>query len=130
VGFTMVPAVHSSSFDEPGRPDGGSEAGYILTLEDDTRLYFAGDTGPTMEFVMIRELYAPEIALLPIGDHYTMGPREAAWAAETLGVRWVVPMHYATFPPLVGRPEGLREALRARGHACEVVSPAPGEVLR
>jgi L-ascorbate metabolism protein UlaG (beta-lactamase superfamily) len=58
---------------------------------------------------LIGELYAPDLALLPIGDHYTMGPREAAMAIRLLGVRQVVPMHFGTFPPLVGRPEQLRQ---------------------
>jgi L-ascorbate metabolism protein UlaG (beta-lactamase superfamily) len=126
VAFTMVGATHSSSFDEPGRPDGGGEAGFVVTLEDGTRLYYAGDTGPSMEAVMVRELYAPEIALLPIGDLYTMGPREAAWMAGKLGVRWVVPMHYRTFAALTGTAEALRTELKAMGLAAEVVAPEPG----
>jgi L-ascorbate metabolism protein UlaG (beta-lactamase superfamily) len=126
VAFTMVNAVHSSSFDEPGRPNGGSEAGYVITLEDGTRLYYAGDTGPTMDMVMVRELYEPEIAILPIGDLYTMGPREAAWAAEKLGARWLVPMHYRTFAALTGTVDAWRSALKARGVTAEVVAPEPG----
>ncbi|HTR97135.1 MAG TPA: metal-dependent hydrolase [Candidatus Acidoferrales bacterium] len=126
LAFTMVPASHSSSFDEPGRPNGGGEAGIVVTLEDGTRVYHAGDTGPTMEMVMVRELYAPEIAILPIGDLYTMGPREAAWAAEKLGARWIVPMHYGTFPALTGTPAALRQELERRGVAAEVIAPEPG----
>jgi L-ascorbate metabolism protein UlaG (beta-lactamase superfamily) len=127
LSFTMVGATHSSSFDEPGRPHGGGEAGFVVTLEDRTRLYYAGDTGPTMDMVMVRELYAPEIAILPIGDLYTMGPREAAWAAEKLGAHWIVPMHYRTFDALTGTAEALRAELRTRGAAAEVVAPEPGE---
>lgn len=130
LAFTMTAATHSSSFDEPGRPDGGSEAGFVITLEDGLRIYDAGDTGPTMEFVAVRELYAPEIAILPIGDKYTMGPREAAWAAGKLGAKWIVPMHYGTFPPLTGTPEALRAELAARGVAAEVVAPEPGVAVR
>lgn len=129
VAFTMTHATHSSSFDEPGRPHGGGEAGYVLTLEDGTRIYYAGDTGPTMEMVAVRELYAPEIAILPIGDLYTMGPREAAWAAEKLGAKWIVPMHYRTFDALTGTADALRAELRARGVSAEVVAPEPGEVV-
>lgn len=124
--FTMVNAVHSSSFDEPGRPHGGGEGGFVITLENGTVLYFAGDTGPTMDMHITRELYAPEIAFLPIGDHFTMGPREAAWAAATLGARYVVPMHWGTFPVLTGTPAALRSALAARGCAAEVVEMTPG----
>jgi L-ascorbate metabolism protein UlaG (beta-lactamase superfamily) len=126
LAFTMVRAAHSSSFDEPGRPNGGSETGFVVTLEDGFRLYYAGDTGPMMDMVMIAELYEPELGLLPIGDLYTMGPREAAWAAHKLGVKWVVPMHYGTFPALTGTPEALCAELRARGCAAQVVAPQPG----
>ena len=126
VAFTMTHATHSSTFDEPGRPHGGGEAGYVLTLEDGTRIYYAGDTGPTMDMVAVRELYAPEIAILPIGDLYTMGPREAAWAAEKLGAKWLVPMHYRTFPGLTGTVKAWREALAARGVTAEVIAPEPG----
>jgi L-ascorbate metabolism protein UlaG (beta-lactamase superfamily) len=130
LAFTMVHATHSSSFDEPGRPGGGGEAGFVVTLEDGLRLYYAGDTGPTMDMVMVRELYAPEIALLPIGDLYTMGPREAAWAAGKLGVRWVVPMHYRTSGALTGTADALRAELAAMGVSAEVVAPEPGEAVR
>jgi L-ascorbate metabolism protein UlaG (beta-lactamase superfamily) len=130
LAFTMVQATHSSSFDEPGRPHGGGEAGYVVTLEDGTRIYYAGDTGPTMDMVVVRELYAPDIAILPIGDLYTMGPREAAWAAEKVGAKWIVPMHYGTFPALTGTPDALRAELEARGVAAEVVAPRPGEPVR
>lgn len=129
LAFTMTPAVHSSSFDEPGRPNGGREGGFVVTLEDGFKLYYAGDTGPTMDMVMIGELYAPDLAVLPIGDHFTMGPREAAWAASKLGAKWVVPMHYGTFPVLTGTPEALRAELKTRGCAAEVVAPQPGETV-
>lgn len=130
LAFTMVHATHSSTFEGAGRPNGGGEAGYVVTLEDGTRLYFAGDTGPTMDLVVVRELYAPEIALLPIGDLYTMGPREAAWAAEKVGAKWIVPMHWGTWPPLTGTPDALRAELKLRGVAAEVISPEPGVAVR
>jgi L-ascorbate metabolism protein UlaG (beta-lactamase superfamily) len=76
---------------------------------------------------VVAELYEPDVALLPIGDLFTMAPREAAWAAHKLGVKWVVPMHYGTFDALTGTPEALRAELKARGCAAEVVAPAPGE---
>jgi L-ascorbate metabolism protein UlaG (beta-lactamase superfamily) len=79
-----------------------------------------------MDMIVVRELYAPEIAILPIGDLYTMGPREAAWAAEKVGAKWVVPMHYRTFPALTGTAEALRAELKARGLAAEVIAPEPG----
>jgi len=72
-------------------------------------VYHAGDTTVFGDMKLIGELYAPELACLPIGDLYTMGPREAALAIRLLGVRHVVPMHYGTFPALTGTPEALRE---------------------
>jgi L-ascorbate metabolism protein UlaG (beta-lactamase superfamily) len=76
---------------------------------------------------LIGELYSPDVALLPIGDFYTMGPREAAKACELLRVKRVIPMHWGTFPVLPGRPEALREAIVKRGLDTEVVELAPGE---
>ena len=75
----------------------------------------------------IGELYHPDVALLPIGGHYTMGPTEAALAVEFLGVGDVIPIHYGTFPILAGTPEALRTALAARGLSNVTVhAPAPG----
>jgi L-ascorbate metabolism protein UlaG (beta-lactamase superfamily) len=79
---------------------------------------------------LIRELWAPDLALLPIGGHFTMDPRAAALAAELLGVTDVVPMHYGTFPLLAGTPDQLRDELAARGLAgVEVHAPEPGGVV-
>jgi L-ascorbate metabolism protein UlaG (beta-lactamase superfamily) len=76
---------------------------------------------------LIRDLYRPDVALLPIGGHYTMGPREAALAVELLGVRHVIPIHYGTFPALAGTPAELRSELDARGLASvEIHAPEPG----
>jgi L-ascorbate metabolism protein UlaG (beta-lactamase superfamily) len=80
---------------------------------------------------LIGELYAPDLVMLPIGGHYTMGPREAAIAVELLGARRVLPIHYGTFPLLAGTPAELREALAGRGLSdVEVLVPEPGEVIR
>jgi L-ascorbate metabolism protein UlaG (beta-lactamase superfamily) len=76
---------------------------------------------------LIGELYAPDLALLPIGDFYTMGPREAAKACELLRVKRVIPMHWGTFPVLPGTPEAFSEAIVKRGLDTEVVLLAPGE---
>jgi L-ascorbate metabolism protein UlaG (beta-lactamase superfamily) len=77
---------------------------------------------------IIGDLYAPDIALLPIGDHFTMGPREAALAIRLLGVRHVIPMHFATFPVLTGAPDRLRE-LTQDISGLEIHSLKPGETL-
>ncbi|QJA05672.1 metal-dependent hydrolase [Thermosulfurimonas marina] len=126
--ITMVPALHSSSF--PDGTYGGEPCGFVIEMEDGQRIYHAGDTGLFAEMAFIGELYRPEVALLPIGSHYVMGPREAAKACELLQPKMVVPMHYGTFPVLSGTPEELEEALAARGLSVEVKVLSPGETLR
>lgn len=110
IEVTMVNAVHSCGIKDGDQIIYGGEAcGYIIRLPGGFTVYHAGDTAVFGDMKMIGELYAPDLALLPIGDHYTMGPREAALAIRLLGVRQVIPMHFGTFPPLVGRPDRLRE---------------------
>jgi L-ascorbate metabolism protein UlaG (beta-lactamase superfamily) len=128
--FTMVHATHSSGIEDGGQVVYGGEAcGYVITLEDGTRIYNAGDTAVHADMALIGELYAPDVALLPIGDHYTMSPREAAVAARMLKPKWIVPSHYGTFPILTGTPERLREELKQLGVSSEVVALRPGESL-
>lgn len=108
----------------------GEPAGFVVELEDGSRLYHAGDTTVFGDMRLIGELYRPNLAMLPIGGHYTMGPREAALAVELLGVREVLPIHYGTFPILTGTPDELRSALAARGLGDVVVhSLEPGASL-
>jgi L-ascorbate metabolism protein UlaG (beta-lactamase superfamily) len=108
-GVTMTHAMHSNSIDENGvRLYGGEPAGYIVRLPGGVTVYHAGDTALFSDMKLIAELYQPQIAMLPIGDVFTMGPREAAYAARFLAVKHVIPMHYATFPMLTGTPEALR----------------------
>ena len=127
VSVTMVHAFHSSGIiDGEQMVYGGEPCGYVLGLESGKRVYCAGDTSVFSDMALIAELYEPEIALLPIGDLFTMGPREAAKACELLGVRAVVPIHFGTFPPLTGTPEALREECAARGVEVEVVEIEPG----
>ena len=104
----LVPAVHTSS-----------------VVENDVNVYLAGDTALFGDMRLIAELYAPEIAFLPIGDYYTMGPDAAARACQMLGVRQVVPMHYGTFPILTGTPERLKELVDPLG--IDVLILKPGE---
>ena len=129
VEFRMVHAVHSSGTSGAGREKNfpGDPCGYVLTFEDGFRLYHAGDTNVFTDMALIGELYAPDIALLPIGDFYTMGPREAAKACELLGSPRVLPMHWGTFPALPGTPAALRDEIKKRGLSTEVVELAPGE---
>src|SRR5262245_19867625 len=107
VKFTLTNAFHSSSTPDGGY--GGEASGIVLTLEDDTRIYFAGDTCVFGDMQLIGRIYSPNVAVLPIGDHYTMGPREAAVALELLGTKRCVPCHYGTFPILVGTPQELKQ---------------------
>lgn len=117
---TMTTALHSCGISDEGKIlYGGEAAGYILHMPDGRRAYFAGDTAIFSEMALYAELYNPEIAFLPIGDLFTMGPDEAALACRLLGVRKVIPMHFGTFPPLTGRPDQLAAQLRDTC-ACEV----------
>ena len=130
VGVTMVHAIHSSGIEDGGQVVyGGEPCGFVITLEDGTRIYHAGDTAVHSDMALIRELYEPEIALLPIGDLYTMGPREAAVAARLLRPKYIVPAHYGTFPALTGTPDLLREELKKQNASAEVIALRPGETL-
>ena len=121
VKITLTHAFHSSSSNDLQYL--GEPAGLILELEDGKKIYFAGDTCVFGDMQLIGRIYEPDLAVLPIGDHYTMGPKEAAVALELLGVGRCVPCHYGTFPLLTGTPEACREALTTN---CEIVDIAPG----
>jgi L-ascorbate metabolism protein UlaG (beta-lactamase superfamily) len=130
---TMTPADHSAGDWDPGGEVPlylGEPAGFVVELENGFRIYHAGDTAVFGDMRLIGELYRPELAMLPIGGHFTMGPREAALAVELLGVKHVLPIHYGTFPILAGTPEELRVELRARSLGDVTVhDPRPGETL-
>ena len=112
VTVTMTHAVHSCGILEDGKIIyGGEAAGYVLRFADGRALYFAGDTNVFSDMRRIEQLYHPELAFLPIGDLFTMSPREAALACALLKCRKVVPMHFGTFPALTGRPEQLCELI-------------------
>lgn len=124
--LTMTQALHSSSIkDGDNLLYGGEAAGYVLTLQDGRTAYFAGDTSLFGDMALIGELYQPELVFLPIGDHFTMDPHQAAHAARLLKVKKVIPMHYGTFPALTGTPQALAEKLVKDG--IEVWTLKPGE---
>jgi len=129
VEFRMVNAIHSSGTSGAGKEANfpADPCGYVMTFEDGFRVYHAGDTNVFADMALVGELYEPDLALLPIGDFYTMGPREAAKACQLLSAPRVLPMHWGTFPVLPGTPEQLRVELRRRGLETEVVELAPGE---
>lgn len=113
VTVTMTHAIHSCGILDEGKIIyGGEAAGYVLRFEDGRSLYFSGDTSVFTDMQLIEQLYHPELAFLPVGDLYTMGPKEAALACCMLKPKKVIPMHFGTFPPLTGRPEPLAELLR------------------
>jgi L-ascorbate metabolism protein UlaG (beta-lactamase superfamily) len=129
VTISMVEAHHSSSIqDGNAHVYGGDPAGFIVAAENAPVLYHAGDTSVFSDMRLIKELYAPEVGLIPIGDHYTMGPKAAAMAASFLGVKTVIPIHYGTFPQLTGTPAELEEHLK--DSSVKVFAPQPGETLR
>ena len=114
--LTMTHALHSCSIkDGDNLLYGGEAAGYVLTPKDGRSAYFAGDTALFGDMALIGELYRPELAFLPIGDHFTMDPRQGAHAARLLKVKRVIPMHYGTFPALTGTPEALAGELKKDG---------------
>ena len=125
----MVNAVHSCGITDGDQTlYGGSAAGWVVELENGFKLYHAGDTAVFSDMALIGKLLQPDLALLPIGDHFTMGPRSAAEAIRMLGVKTVLPMHFGTFPVLVGTPDDLRkEAADVSG--LEVVDLEPGASL-
>jgi L-ascorbate metabolism protein UlaG (beta-lactamase superfamily) len=128
VTVTMTQAQHSSHIEDEGRMVyAGEPAGYVVGLPNGRRFYHAGDTCLFSDMQLIRELYHPELAMLPIGDRFTMGPREAALACRFLQPAKVIPMHYGTFPLLTGTPDKLKELLRGQPDAPEVVVLKAGQ---
>jgi L-ascorbate metabolism protein UlaG (beta-lactamase superfamily) len=125
VQATMVDARHSSSIqDEDGVHYAGVAAGFVLAVDNGPVLYHAGDTSVFGDMKIIGELYQPQVAMLPIGGHYTMGPKEASLAVRLLNPSTVLPLHFGTFPPLKGTPAELIALIDT---GVEVVTWKPGE---
>lgn len=126
IRVTMVHADHSCGIQDGDEIVYGGEAcGYVIEFSNGVKIYHAGDTNVFGDMRIIHDLYAPEIAMLPIGDHYTMSPREAAYACNLLQPKTVIPMHFATFPALTGTPGGLKQLVQGT----EVVEMKPGVTL-
>lgn len=122
--ITLTDANHSSS-----APDGtylGESCGVVLRAEGMETVYYAGDTGVFGDMALIGRLYSPGLAVLPVGDHFTMGPEQAALAAELVGASRVLACHWGTFPLLTGTPDTLRPLLSAE---IALLAPAPGETV-
>jgi L-ascorbate metabolism protein UlaG (beta-lactamase superfamily) len=124
---TMVEAKHSAAAqDETGTHYVGVAVGYVIGIKDGPVLYHAGDTAVFGDMRLIADLYHPEIAMLPIGGHFTMGPREAAYATRLISPKIVLPLHWGTFSPLKGTPDQLAELVDG---SVTVAHLKPGESL-
>lgn len=125
----MTHAVHSCGITDGDQIIyGGEAAGYVIELAGGFKLYHAGDTAVFSDMALIGKLLEPDVALLPIGDHYTMGPRSAAEAVRMLSVKTVIPMHFGTFPVLTGTPDELRDHA-SDVDGLEVIDLQPGGTL-
>jgi L-ascorbate metabolism protein UlaG (beta-lactamase superfamily) len=126
IRVTMVHADHSCGIQDGDQLIYGGEAcGYVIEFDNGVKIYHAGDTNVFGDMEIIRDLYAPEIAMLPIGDHFTMSPREAAYACNLLKPSTVIPMHFATFPVLTGTPSELVKLVQE----VTVVEFKPGQTI-
>ncbi|MGB9234346.1 MAG: metal-dependent hydrolase [Terriglobales bacterium] len=126
VKITMVHAVHSCGIQDGDQiVYGGDACGYVLEFSNGVKIYHAGDTNVFSDMAIIRDLYAPKIVMLPIGDHFTMSPREAAYACKLLKPETVIPMHFGTFPVLTGQPSQLQEL----APEVKVVRMTPGHTI-
>jgi L-ascorbate metabolism protein UlaG (beta-lactamase superfamily) len=124
---TMVNAVHSCGIqdDDGSIVYGGEACGYVMEFENGVRLYHAGDTAVFGDMALIRDLYVPDIACLPIGDHFTMSPKEASYACSLLRPKTVIPMHFGTFPMLTGKPSELKKLVADMG--IDMLELKPGQ---
>lgn len=128
VRITMTKAEHSSSFNDNGTiVPLGEAVGYVLRLENGFTIYHTGDTAVTYDMLIIGDLYQPDVTILPIGDYFTMDPRQAAYALKLIRSKYAIPGHFGTFPILSGTPEQLREHTREFGVHTEVIGLKPGE---
>jgi L-ascorbate metabolism protein UlaG (beta-lactamase superfamily) len=126
--ISMTHAVHSCGIQDGDQIIYGGEAcGYVIEFSNGLKIYHAGDTAAFKDMEIIHDLYKPEIAMLPIGDHFTMSPRDAAYACGMLKPKVVIPMHFATFPLLTGTPNDLRKRVEQIG--IEVLELKPGETV-
>jgi L-ascorbate metabolism protein UlaG (beta-lactamase superfamily) len=129
LNITMTHAVHSSTAEVGGKTvSAGDPGGFVIAFPNGFTVYHAGDTAVFKDMELIRELYHPEVALLPIGSHYVMNPKEAALACRLLKPRFVIPMHYGTFPVLTGTPADLQALLQDQPET-QVLPLKPGETV-
>jgi len=126
IKVTMVHADHSCGIQDGDQIVYGGEAcGYVIEFDNGIRIYHAGDTAVFGDMAIIRELYAPDIAMLPIGDRFVMSPREAAYACNLLKPKTLIPMHFGTFPALTGTTSELKKLAKD----VEIVEMVPGKTI-
>jgi L-ascorbate metabolism protein UlaG (beta-lactamase superfamily) len=124
----LTPATHSGQL--PNGQYGGAAGAYVVDMCGNS-IYHAGDTGLHYDMKMVKEVYSPELALLPIGDHFTMGIDDAVIAAHWLGVNHVIPMHYNTFPPIEADPEEFAKKIKSRlDIECTIMDPGTSKEIQ
>ncbi|WP_129672685.1 metal-dependent hydrolase [Candidatus Chloroploca sp. Khr17] len=130
VHVTMTNAHHSSSAFENGQLINlGTPAGFVLRFSNGFTVYHTGDTSATMDMQIIGDLYKPDLTILPIGDHFTMDPRQAGYALKLIRSPYAIPCHFGTFPILTGTPEALEAACEEFGVSTRVIALKPGEAV-
>jgi L-ascorbate metabolism protein UlaG (beta-lactamase superfamily) len=126
--ITMTNAVHSSTYQDGNTIiPMGSECGYVIRMDNGFTVYHTGDTAATYDMMITGDLYQPDVTILPIGDFFTMGPRQAAYALKLIRSKYAIPGHFGTFPLLNGTPDALRQHLQEFGVQTEVIALKPGE---
>ncbi|MFV9507270.1 MAG: metal-dependent hydrolase [Oscillochloridaceae bacterium umkhey_bin13] len=130
VKATMTNSHHSSTVFENGELIGlGTAGGFVFRFSNGFTIYYTGDTSVMMDMQIIGDLYRPDLTILPIGDHFTMDPRQAGYALKLIGSPYAIPCHYGTFPILTGTPEALVTACAEFGAKTEVIALKPGEAV-
>jgi L-ascorbate metabolism protein UlaG (beta-lactamase superfamily) len=128
VRATMTKAEHSSTYNDDGTLVSLGEAvGYVLKMENGFTIYHTGDSAVTYDMLIVGDLYQPDLTILPIGDYFTMDPRQAAYALKLIRSKYAIPGHYGTFPILNGTPDQLRTYAQEFGVHVEVIDLKPGE---
>ncbi len=131
VRATMTAAQHSSTLFEDGKLiPMGDAAGYVLRFSNGFTVYVTGDTSATYDMLIIGDLYQPDLAILPIGDYFTMDPRQAAYALRLIRARYAIGQHWGTFPILTGTPEALMDACKEFNVDTQVLPLRPGESVQ
>ena len=131
LAITMVHALHSSSFTEGDQVIyTGDAAGFVIRFENGFTVYHAGDTAVFGDMDIISEIYHPDLAFLPIGGRFTMDPKEATYASKLLDPKFVIPMHYETFPTLTGTAEDFLKLMKKETPQTKVLVLKPGEAVQ